>query len=308
MRAALLVLLTCCDAGRKPAPPEPPPVAPPSHGRRVVARSSVKADKLPTSGIAVLTTGMGNVYWDIVDYAAKTLVVTTDENGKHSEKTIQLDRGSFLELTQLAEKAWREVPHGDVPHAMDINQTLYIADRDDAFELHGEPIGDVTGRTGYPDASALVLAIEKIAADSPRHPHAVPRGDLALPDLDLAAKDLPTHGAIIKSWGIGGYETLVIDRDKSTLRQISNVMNKPHFDKMRELPAAKTAAVMTAMEAAWAETQVGEMPTATDVREDMYIFDDDEAFYLSGHPIGGDSKQGRPLAGAAMEMLFKLVR
>jgi hypothetical protein len=65
---------------------------------------------------------------------------------------------------------------------------------------------------------------------------------------------------------------------------------------------------MIAATAAWAETPNGEMPTATDVREDLYVFDDDEAFYLSGHPIGANGTKGRPLAAAALNALAPLAR
>ncbi|MEO8549154.1 MAG: hypothetical protein ABI678_04255 [Kofleriaceae bacterium] len=311
MRLTALLLLTCCDAGR------PPPVAPPP-SRHVVPSKSIDLGEhvgsLPVTGITVLTTGMdGYMNLDVVDSAKQTLTVIVEENGERRNQLVPLDRATSTKLTSLAERAWRETPHGDMPHAFDIMQSLYITDHDDAFELHAEPISDQTGHTGRPDASALVLAIEKLSAPAlepppSRHPHAIPRTDLGTPDLDLAPKDVPKHGAIVKSWGMGGDRTIIVDHEAGTVRVISNLMGKPHHDTTRKVAAPQLAAAMAAAIAAWAETPDGEMPTATDVREDLYVLDDDEAFYLSGHPIGADGTKGRPLAQAAKQAIYQLAR
>lgn len=308
MRLAALLVLTCCDAGR----PSPAPA------RQVVPSKAidlgVHGGLLPVSGITVLTTGMDNyMNLDVVDAANQTLTVTIEAHGARREKVIPLDRATFTRLMSLAERAWRETPHGDVPHAFDITQALYITDHDDAFELHGEPIGDQTGHTGRPDASALVLAIEKLAAPAfdpppPRHPHAILRKDLATPDLRLPDGDLPKHGIVFKSWGMGGDSTLVVDHDTGRVRQIWNLVGRNHVDRTYDGDPAKLQAAMSAANAAWAETPNGDMPTATDVREDLYVFDDDEVFYLSGHPIGADGAKGRPLAAAALAALSPLAR
>ena len=310
---ALLALSCACDAG----PPAPPPPRPPTPQRHIVPRASLLTHdlhvELPANGIVVETAGMGDATWDVVDFDKRVLKVRIEAHATVREQVISLERDTLANLSVLSDRAWRETPHGDMPKALDIEQALYLTSDNDAFYLRGEPIGDVTGHTGRPDASALVLAIQKLADPAlepppSRHPHAIPRSALGLPDLDLPNKELPKHGVILKAWGLAGDSTLVVDRDAGTVREITNMMRDGHKDRTRKLAPAKLEAVMAAANAAWGETQNGDMPDATDVREDLYVFDDDEAFYLSGHPIGAYGKQGRPLAQVALEALFALER
>ena len=137
-----------------------------------------------------------------------------------------------------------------------------------------------------------------------RHKHAILTVDLSKPDLGLAA--LPKHGIVVKTWGLGGDETLVLDSDAGTIRQLSNLMGKPPADQRRIVQPSRVQRAMQAAYAAWDEEQNGEMPRATDVREDLYVLDGDEAFYLSGYPIGADGTKGRPLAEKALAVLFQL--
>ena len=137
-----------------------------------------------------------------------------------------------------------------------------------------------------------------------RHKHVILTADLSKPDLDLAT--LPKHGIVLKTWGLGGDGTLVLDSDAGTIREIANWMGKPHTDHRRTLQRIMIDKAMQAAYAAWDEEPNGEMPTATDVREDLYVLDDDEAFYLSGYPIGADGTKGRPRAARATELIYAL--
>lgn len=49
------------------------------------------------------------------------------------------------------------------------------------------------------------------------------------------------------------------------------------------------------------------MPAATDVREDLYVVDGDEAFYLSAHPISAEAGMtGRPAASLLMSAVYRV--
>jgi hypothetical protein len=146
------------------------------------------------------------------------------------------------------------------------------------------------------DAQAAVIAS--------RHKHSIRTVDLTKPDL--GAITLPKHGIVLKTWGLGGDDTLVLDSDVGVIRQISNLMGKGHADHRLIVAPARVKATMATAYAAWDEEPNGKMPEATDVREDLYILDDDEAFYLSGYPIGAYGKQGRPLAEKALTAMFAL--
>jgi hypothetical protein len=312
---ALLALSCACDAG-PPAPPAPPSPRVPTPQRQIVPRASLLTHdlhvQLPANGIVLRTSGMGDSTWDVVDFDKHVLKVRVEANATVREEVIPLEVDALANLSVLSDRTWREIQHGDMPNAFDIEQALYLTADADAFYLRGNPIESHAARTGRPDASALVLAIETLAMPAlepkPRHAHAIARRGLGLPDLELADKDLPKHGVILKSWGLGGDSTLVVDRDAGTVRAITNLVGQGHKDRTRKLAPAKLEAVMTAANAAWGETPNGEMPDATDVREDLYVFDDDEAFYLSGHPIGAYGGKGRPLAQVALEALIALER
>jgi len=149
-----------------------------------------------------------------------------------------------------------------------------------------------------PDAWAVPPTV------TPRHKHAVRTADLAKPDLGKIA--LPSHGVVLKTWGLGGEDTLILDSDAGTIRELEDVLGKPLADHRVVVAPAKITRTMAAAYAAWDEDQNGAMPDATDVREDLYILDGDEAFYLTGHPIGAYGTQGRPAAGKALDLMFAL--
>ena len=136
------------------------------------------------------------------------------------------------------------------------------------------------------------------------HKHGVRRVDLV--KADLGKLELPKHGIVFKSWGLGGDGTFVLDSDANTSRMISNLMGKPPTDRRRTLSPAVVKMAMTTAFTAWDEEPTGPMPSATDVREDLYILDGDEAFYLSGYPIAIGGESGRPRAAALLEVLDKL--
>src|SRR3569832_1846729 len=142
-----------------------------------------------------------------------------------------------------------------------------------------------------PDAWAVPPTV------TPRHKHAVRTADLAKPDLGKIA--LPSHGVVLKTWGLGGEDTLILDSDAGTIRELEDVLGKPLADHRVVVAPAKITRTMAAAYAAWDEDQNGAMPDATDVREDLYILDGDEAFYLTGRPGGAGGARGRPAAGGA---------
>jgi len=142
-----------------------------------------------------------------------------------------------------------------------------------------------------------------VPAATLRHKHAVRTADLKKPDLGVA---LPNHGVVVKTWGLGGDSTLILDSDTNTIRELANLMGKAPTDHRRMIAPPHVVQAMNAAERAWDEDPNGDMPTATDVREDLYVIDGDEAFYLSGYPIGAYQGKGRPAAARALEVVFAL--
>jgi hypothetical protein len=151
-----------------------------------------------------------------------------------------------------------------------------------------------------PDAWAVPPA----PAVSSRHKHGVRVADLTKPELGVV--ELPKHGVVLKSWGLEGDSTLILDADAGTLRERANLMDKAPFDRRRTITPALLARTMAAANAAWDEDQNGDMPSATDIREDLYVLDGDDAFYVSGYPIGAYGVKGRPAAARAIELLVSL--
>jgi hypothetical protein len=138
------------------------------------------------------------------------------------------------------------------------------------------------------------------------HPHAVARKALITPHTDQAS--IPKHGIVVHSWGLGGDSMVVIDQDASTMRVVENIMGKDPSDKTRKLDRKRVDELMKVAFAAWHEDPTGDMPSATDIREDLIVVDGDEAFYLSGHPITAllsEQETGRPAAARAMTAIYK---
>ena len=151
----------------------------------------------------------------------------------------------------------------------------------------------------HPDPPPAAAALPA----SGRHKHAILTADLSTPSLAVA---LPKHGVVLETWGPISEDTLVLDSDAGTMRQISDLVIKTHSDRRRIVAPAKVKATMAAAFAAWDEEPYGPMPSTTGVRNDLYVIDGDEAFYLSGTPIGGYGKTGRPLAVQALTAMFVL--
>jgi hypothetical protein len=156
-----------------------------------------------------------------------------------------------------------------------------------------------------PPRTAVAPPVHVASAPPPaRHKHGFLTVDLSKPDLgDIT---LPKHGVVIKTWGMGGDGTLILDRDAGTLRELTHWRGKPPGDHRRTITTTLLDRAMARAYAAWDEEPNGEMPVATDVREDLYVLDDDEAFYLSGFPIGANGTQGRPAAAQAMAEIYAL--
>jgi hypothetical protein len=156
-----------------------------------------------------------------------------------------------------------------------------------------------------PVAKPQVAAVPDAWAVPPsRHKHAVRTADLTKPDLGKI--ELPKRGVVLKSWGLEGESTLILDADAGTIRQLASLMDKKPFDHRRTVTPSLVTRTMAAANAAWDEDQNGAMPSATDIREDLYVLDGDEAFYVSGYPIGAYGTQGRPAAARAIELLVAL--
>jgi hypothetical protein len=137
------------------------------------------------------------------------------------------------------------------------------------------------------------------------HPHAVPRKALITPNTDQAS--LPEHGVVVHSWGLSGDSMVVLDQDASTMRVVKNLMSEKPSDKTRKLDKKRVDELMKVALAAWHEDPTGDMPSATDVREDLIVVDGDEAFHLSGYPITSlpGETTGRPAAARAMTAIYK---
>jgi hypothetical protein len=142
---------------------------------------------------------------------------------------------------------------------------------------------------------------------TPRPTHMVPRKQLDTSDTPAAL--LPKHGIVVHSWGLGGDGVTIVDQDAKTVRTVSNLIGESKHDKTSPLDAKKLLVVTLLASLAKTEDPVGPMPSATDIREDLFVLDGDEAFYLSGYPItnfgGGDT--GRPEASDLMEAMYRLV-
>ena len=248
-----------------------------------------------------------------VDFDAKTLHVVADNvspKGRHVDQTLVLSAFDVKRLGELADRARHEIARGTIPSSDDAWEALSIVDGDDVFDIRGDLIGG--GRYVRPEASKLAQAIldyaggplAQTAPPPPKHKHAVDRSTLQTPGTTAR---LPLHGVAVHVWGLGGDQTIVIDSDKATVRQISNLMGKPPRDDMYEGNGKQIDQIMQLAFAAWDEDG-SEMPMAPDIREDLYVLDGDEAFFLSGHPIAANGKIGRPLAMKAVSAVFHEAR
>ena len=272
---------------------------------------------LPKHGLAVQTYGMGDSYIEVLDRDAKTLRVIAEhwdrEQGpQHQDKTITLDATTLAKLDTLSDRAWREEPHGKMPQVTDVSQHLMIVDGDDAFDLHADMIGftDATESATRPGASALVVAVAAAAqpllvpplpvALNHRHGHAIDRATLSTAAIPGTP---PVHGLVVRQLTTTSDQWIVIDADRNELRLIANGKEtKRDVNPQAVLDLVHLAAF------AWNEEGAA-MQVATDVREDLYVFDADEAFYLSGHPLSAEAAQtGRPAASQLMTAVYRFAK
>jgi hypothetical protein len=308
LRFALLALIVgycaSCDAGAKPKPTARPHTIP----RNKLDMQGLPIP-LPVHGLAVETYGMGGYFdLEVLDTDANTLRIIATK----LDKTLPLDKAQVEKLSALSERAWRETQHGAMPDVTDVRQDLFIVDKDDAFYLTNSMIGATDPRetAARPNAAELVVAIETLARptlDPPpppppatRHKHSI-----ASNNLGTRALPLPLHGVVVHSWGLGGDSMEVIDRDASTIRVVEDLVGKKPTDKTTKLDAKQLADIMDLGMAAWDEEMQGVMHVAPDVREDLYVLDGDEAFYVSGHPITAD---GRPAAAKAVAAVYRAAK
>src|SRR5450432_85379 len=125
-------------------------------------------------------------------------------------------------------------------------------------------------------------------ATPPGRPHTIPRNKLDMQSLPIP---LPVHGTAIQTFGMGGYfELAVLDTDARTLRVIEDSWDPQkghqHVDKTESLDAAQVKKLSDLSDRAWHEDPHGQAPDVTDLRQDLFIVDKDDAFYLSNSMIG----------------------
>lgn len=269
---------------------------------------------LPLHGFAVRTFGRFD-YLDLelIDLDAETMRVIADGSSEHVDQTLALAGSDLKSLDDLSDWAWREKPvpvPQEVPHETELREYLDMADGDDAVEVSGDLIG--AGHAVRPAASELVRAVSDLARGTLAVRAAAPLPTLtrslagSLPTADLP-KPLPLHGVVVRRWGLGGDETILVDSDKTTIREVANLMGKPPRDDTYKGDPKQIDQIMQLGLAAWKEDG-SEMPTAPDVREDLYVLDGFEGFFTSGHPIAANGKTGRPVAVRAVSAVFHAAR
>jgi len=318
-----LLGVIACDAGVRTSGGDRQPG---SHRPHTVSRNKLDMQglpiPLPKHGLAVQTYGMGGYFdLEVIDTDAKTIRVIAEnwdpqKGQQHLDKTLPLGATDLKKLVDLSDRAWREEQHGKMPQITDVAQTLFIVDGDDAFSLQADLIGlvpELGESPARPNASALVLAVEGLASGpltpplptppEHKHSHAIDRGTLQTSDTQTP---LPLHGLVVHRWDLAGDETIAIDSDLSTLRVVSNTIGKQPSDVTRKHDAKQVTDLMHLAVAAWHEDGAA-MQAATDVREDLYVLDGDEAFYVSGHPISAEAGQtGRPAASLLMTAVYRV--
>lgn len=148
----------------------------------------------------------------------------------------------------------------------------------------------------------LVAVLLLLAACETARP-TTPRTALDTHELPIA---LPMRGIVVKASGIGGaYELVSLDSDARTLHVI--VHGDQPLDTTLTLEAAQLHRLDDLATRAWAEVQHGAMLEASDIVEDLYIVDHDDAFHLRGFPIHEPgAATGRPVAAELVGVMFEL--
>jgi hypothetical protein len=300
--AAALLLWIACDAGVHTEQPH--------KATRSDFDKELRAP-LPLHGLALRTFGnFDYLDLEVVDLDAETIRVIADSpSQQHVDQTLVLAASDLKRLDDLSDVALREKPAA-VPQEAALREYLVMADGDNVFEVSGDLIA--AGYSVRPGASGLVRAVFDLArgtlapfAPAPLPP--LPKHDRSLlPTADTKTR-MPLHGVVVHRWGLGGDETVVVDWEKRTIRVVSNLMGKPPRDDTYKGDVKQLAEIMQLAFAASTEKN-SDMPTATDVREDLFILDGEEGFYLSGHPISANGKTGRPAAVKVVRAVFHAAR
>lgn len=108
---------------------------------------------------------------------------------------------------------------------------------------------------------------------------------------------------VLQVWGLTGDSRLTLDVDATTLRLATDIMGEGKKTRQRKASPEEMAGLMALGEAAWRETPSGEPEGATDIREDLYVLDGDDVFYLSGRPLRSLGHPDRPAAAAVVATL-----
>jgi len=131
---------------------------------------------------------------------------------------------------------------------------------------------------------------------APPSPKPTPREQLDFKSLPVP---LPARGYALETSGIGGSDLEIIDSDARTFRVIVQGPNNEHLDRTVQLDEATARRLDLLAAHAWHEVPHGDMPSATDIMQDLFIVDHDDAFHLRGYPIEAKFERdhtGRPLA------------
>jgi hypothetical protein len=171
-----LSLASCSRDSESPTSAGPsaasPPPAPTNGGRRKTARVAIPAPLLPllpVHGIYASGGGRTSTPWRVVvDLVAKNITSAVGNtagipptDALDHPSTRPLTEAERLDLTGLAERAWREpMPVLDTPNG-DYDEILVSVDGEDIFFLEG------FGPIRPPEAALLVGKLKRIAVGGP---------------------------------------------------------------------------------------------------------------------------------------------
>ncbi len=123
--------------------------------------------------------------------------------------------------------------------------------------------------------------------------------------LDTGDK-LPAHGMVLAYRGFSNGSRLTLDADAGTLRLEKDSMGKVE-PREREVSREEISEIMALGEAAWREIPSGTPQVYNDYRQELYVLDGEDAFWVVGNPL--EDQHGapvdRPAASAAVTRLNK---
>ena len=114
---------------------------------------------------------------------------------------------------------------------------------------------------------------------------------------------LPVHGLVLQVSGLSGESRMTLDLDATTLRLDTDVIGERKTTRQRKISPYESEKLMWFAEAAWRELPSGPVESATDIGEDLYILDGDDAFFISGSPLRSLGHPDRPAAAALVAAL-----